>query len=336
MFYKQEFGIDLGTDTIKIYDKREDSVITEKNLIAIRGDSELIAVGNDAFEMVNRASADIVVTTPSEAGKISDIRMTEAIIHSLLFKQRHYIGRRPDIYFAVPADMTEIEKRAYASIAKRGKLRNCSVYLVEKPIADALALGIPVAKAKGTTMLNIGASGTVLSAIAESNVILNNFIPIGGNTIDIEIAAAVRKKNNIIISRKMAQKIKTDLIDGDKPSNGAIAEGIDTDSGLPRSGFITSGTVNKVVDNVIDELIVHLQDFMQRIPPQIRSITSEEGIYLTGGCSRIRDIRKKLSEGLGYPVHLSSLYEQSTINGLKEVISYAGANRLAYAPMQRK
>ncbi len=337
MFSKQEFGIDLGTDTIKIYDKRDDSVSIEKNLIAIRNDSDVLAVGNDAFEMLNREASDTIVSTPSNAGKISDIRFTEAILHSLLYKQKHYIGYRSNIYFAVPIDMTELEKRSYASIAKRGKLRNCSIYLVEKPILDALALGLPIAKAKGSTIINIGASGTTLASIADSHVVLNNFFPLGGNVIDFEITAAARRKNNIIISRKEAEKIKIQILDDTLgSSNGAFVSGIDTVSGLPRSGFITSGTVRKTVDQVVNELIINLQDFIQRIPPQIREIAAEEGIYLTGGCSRIHGIAERISKGLGYPVQQSSLYEQSTVNGLKEVISYTGANKLAYTPMQRK
>lgn len=337
MFSKQEFGIDLGTDTIKIYDKRDNSVSIEKNLIAIRNDSDVLAVGNDAFEMLNREAEDTIVSTPSNAGKISDIRFTEAILHSLLYKQKHYIGYRSNIYFAVPVDMTELERRAYASIAKRGKLRKCSIYLVEKPILDALALGLPIAKAKGSTIINIGASGTTLAAIADSHVVLNNFFSLGGNIIDDEIIAAARKKNNIIISNKEAEKIKIQILaDSLYSSKGAFVSGIDSVSGLPRSGFITSGTVRRAVDKILNELIVKLRDFMQRVPPQIREIAEEEGIYLTGGCSRIHGIAERIGKGLGYPIQQSSLHEQSTVNGLKEVISYTGANKLAYTPMQRK
>ncbi len=337
MFYHQEFGIDFGTDTIKIYDKKEDSVTIEKNCIAVRNHFDVIAVGNEAYEMINRTSADTKVETPVESGRIRDVLHAEAIIHQLLFKHHHYIGYRPSIYFAVPTDMTEIERRAYASIAKRGKLRNCLVYLVEKPVADALALGIPIKKAKGSVMINIGAYSTTLSAIADGHVVLNNTVDIAGRNFDEAIVAAVRRKNRLHISTLTAERLKKIFMSLDDDSfAGETAEGIDADTGLPRNGYITSSTVRKPVMACIKMITDELYKFMERIPPQIRDSIAQDGIYLIGGSSHIKKLNEIISKKLDYPVIQSSLYENSTINGLKEVISYSGANKLAYAPMQRK
>ena len=336
MFYKQEFGIDLGTDTIKIYDKKTDSITVEKNLIAVKNGKSVLGVGNAAFEMLNRSASDTVVMTPVNGGRIDDIRYAEAVIHLLLFGQKHYIGHNPSIYFAVPTDMTEIERRAYASIARRGKLRNCTIYLVEKPVLDALALGLPVKNAKGSMMINVGAVSTELSAIADSNVILSNSVPIGGKSFDEHIAAAVRRKNMLSISAKSAEELKIKLSGSVETPKGYSVEGIDTDTGLPRSGFITSATVNGAVRSQIDKMTEALQKFLERIPPQVRSTVSKEGIFLTGGGSHISGLAPLLSDRLGYPVHLSSQYQLCTVNGLKEVILYTGANKLAYAPLTLK
>ncbi len=338
MFFQQEFGIDLGTDTIKIYDKKEDLITVEKNLVTVRNRTEVLAVGNEAYEMLGRVSADTKVSSPVEAGRISDVWQAEAIIHSLLFRQHHYIGYRPSIYFAVPPDMTEIERRAYASIARRGKLRNCSVYLMEKPLADALAMGLPVIKAKGTMMINMGAFSTDLSAIADSHIILNSSVPVAGRAFDEAIAAAVRKKNRFQISLKTAEQLKIRFMgSGEEETPGGVSvNGIDADSGLPRDGFITFGTVQSAVEGCLSEMIEGLQRFLERVPPQIRDTVAKEGIYLCGGSSRIRGIEKKLAENLGVPMHLSSLHENCTIKGLKEAITYTGANKLAYTPVQRK
>jgi rod shape-determining protein MreB len=337
VFYHQEFGVDFGTDTIKIYDKREDSVTIEKNCIAVRNHMDVIAVGNEAYEMLNRTSADTKVETPVESGRIRDVRHAEAIIHQLLFKHHHYIGYRPSIYFAVPTDMTEIERRAYASIARRGKLKNCSVYLVEKPVADALALGLPIKKAKGTVMINMGAYSTTLSAIADGHVVLNSTIDIAGNSFDKAIAAAVRRKNRLNISLMTAEKLKKTFMALDENVYaGALAQGIDTDTGLPRNGFVTSSNVRKAVMSRVETITEELCNFMKRIPPQIRNTIAQDGIYLIGGSSHIKNLNEIISKKLDYPVIQSSLYENCTVNGLKEVISYSGANKLAYAPMQRK
>ncbi len=336
MFFKQEFGIDLGTDTVKIYDKKTDTISVEKNLIAVRNKSKVFSVGNAAYDMVNRTPADMEVLTPVSGGKINDIRFTEAIIHLLLFEQKHYIGHRPSIYFAVPTDMSEIERRAYASIARRGKLKDCSVYLVEKPIADALAIGIPVKKAKGSMMINIGAVSSELSVIAEANVILSRSEPIGGRRFDESIVAAVRRKNLLSISIKSAEQLKISFLGSDSPPLVLSVEGIDVATGLPRSGSITKGTVEKAVMACIDELTGSLLNFLERIPPQVRSTISTEGIYLTGGGSRIKGLDIRLFKRLGYNIHLSSQFQLCTVNGVKEVIMHSDANSLAYTPLQLK
>ena len=338
MFFHQEFGIDLGTDTIKIYDKKENSITIEKNLIAVRGGTEVLSVGDEAWRMTGRVAADTKVCSPVEAGRISDVWYAEAIIHSLLFRQKHYIGYRPSIYFAVPPDMTEIERRAYASIARRGRLRNCETYLVEKPIADALALGLPIIKAKGTMMISMGAFSTDLSAIADSHVILNNSVPVGGRSIDEAIVAAVRKRNRLQISLNRAEELKKLFAGtaGEAAAAGIMTEGIDVNTGLPRDGYITASTVQTVVNRLVDELTEALVHFLERIPPQILNAAAKDGIYLSGGCSRIRGIADTLRQRLNMNIHLSGLYEACTISGIREVISYTGANKMAFAPMQKK
>ena len=336
MFYKQEFGIDLGTDAIKIFDKKTDTVTVEKNLIAVRNGNAVLGAGNDAYEMLGRTAADTTVMTPVFDGRIRDIRFTEALIHILLFNQKHYIGHRPSIYFAAPTDMTEIERRAYASIARRGKLRDCAVYLVEKPILDALALGIPLKKAKGSMMINIGASSAYLSAIAESNVILSKSFSIGGQSFDEAIVAAVKKRNMLNISLKSAEKIKIELLGSENPNKSVATEGTDVDTGLPRSGYVTLATAQNAVKSLIEEMISEFKNFLERIPPQVRTTVSLEGIYLTGGGSRIAGLPQMLSDGLGYAVKISSQGRLCTINGLREVIVHSGANKLIYTPLTLK
>ena len=112
-----------------------------------------------------------------------------------------------------------------------------------------------------------------------------------------------------------------------------FAEGIDTGTGLPRSGYVTRSTVGKAVKRQMKKMTEELRVFLERIPPQVRSTALLEGIYLTGGSSRIPGFAGMISESLGYPVHLSSQYQFCTINGLKEVVNYSGANKLAYTPL---
>ncbi len=330
MLYHQEFGIDLGTDTIKIYDKRNDRVDIEKNMIALRDRSEIVAAGNAAFRILGREPENVKVLIPMSSGKINDIMLVEAILHTLLFEQKHYIGHRPDLFFSVPTDMTEIERRAYASIARRGKLRNCNIYLVEKPVADALSVGITPRKTKGTMIVNIGACGTELSVIASSRVILNRSISVCGNAIDAAIVSAVRRKNSLFISKKIAEELKINCDLYVRNNSKLISlNGIDAASGLPRNGIITLSTIEKACTAIFPELASEIRKFVGRIPPQIRGPVMEEGIILCGGGSHIAGLEQYLKTTLNFPVRLSTEFQFSTINGLREIISHSGKQNVS-------
>lgn len=140
-------------------------------MIAIRNREQVIAVGNYAYEMHERTPSNIEVITPMSNGRIANVLMVEAVLHTLLHRCTRHMGYRPELYFSVPCDMTEIERRSYYTIAHKGALKNCRMYLVDKPIADALALGIPINRTKGSMIVNIGAQSTEISVIANARVI---------------------------------------------------------------------------------------------------------------------------------------------------------------------
>ena len=155
MQIRNVYGIDLGTSTVKIYDLKKDTITKEKNMIAIRNREQVIAVGNYAYEMHERTPSNIEVITPMSNGRIANVLMVEAVLHTLLHRCTRHMGYRPELYFSVPCDMTEIERRSYYTIAHKGALKSCRMYLVDKPIADALALGIPINRTKGSMIVNI-------------------------------------------------------------------------------------------------------------------------------------------------------------------------------------
>lgn len=336
MLFQRAYGIDLGTGSVKIYDYRKDSITKEKNMIAVRNKDTVFAVGNDAYEMFEKNPENIDVVTPMSNGRISDVVLVEAILHTLLDRIHTFPGYRPSLYFTVPADTTEIEKRAYYSIAHRGKLRKCRVYLVEKPIADALALGIPLHKTRGSMIVNIGAESTELSVIADSRVIISKMVPLGGKQFNGAIVASVRRKNSFQISRRTAKRLKLALTDlkGGQPE-GRKVMGMDACTGLPRDGIVTSHTVNRAVQDQMETIAGEMKKFLERTPPQVRANILREGIYLSGGSTRIPGIDTYFSQALGCPVQLSQYYELCTVCGLKELITHPALHRWAFVPKRR-
>ena len=165
------FAIDMGTGYVKIYNRTTDSVLKERNMIAIRDHEDIFAFGDEAFDMFEKSPENIEIITPMTGGRIHDAQMMEAVLHLLLRKSVRFAGYAPTLYFSVPLDMTELERRAYVSIAKKGRFRRSQVLFVEKPFADALAMGLPIYNAEGTMIVNIGEQNTEVCILADGRIL---------------------------------------------------------------------------------------------------------------------------------------------------------------------
>lgn len=325
------YGIDLGTSTVKIYDLKKDTITKEKNMIAIRNKEQLLAVGNDAYEMHERTPSNIEIITPMSNGRIANVLMVEAVLHTLLCRCGSRMGYRPELYFSAPAGMTEIEKRSYYAIAHRGRLKNCRMYLVDKPIADALALGIPINKTKGSMIVNIGAQSTDISVIADARVIFSKLIPIGGRQFNEAISFLNRKRNNFQIGAKTAKRLKIALADLENDRMEARkVRGVDGTTGLPVEGIVTSSLVNEAVTGRMMLISEEIKLALERTPPQIHRHILSEGIYITGGSTRLANMDRFLTRQLGCAVQLSQYYDLCTICGLKELITHDALHKWAY------
>ena len=241
------------------------------------------------------------------------------------------------IYFAVPVDMTEIEKRAYYSVAQSGRFRKSKVLLVERPVADAFALGIPIIKTRGSMIVNIGAATTEISVIADSRVIISKIIPLGGDYFNQEILNNIRRRNNFFVSLRTAGRLKTSLADLKQERKLARKiVGVDCVSGLPRERIVTSTTINESILSSVKEIAEEIRTFLDRTPPQIHKVILAEGIYLTGGSTRIPYIAQVISRQIGCPILLSQYYDLCTVYGLKEIITHDALHHWAFTPKKRK
>lgn len=336
MHFYNSFGVDLGTSTLKIYNQKNDTITKEKNRIAVRNGEEVLAIGNEAYEMYEKTPQNIRVSTPMVNGRISDVFYLEAVLHTLLSRSSTSVIYRPSLYFAVSTDLTQIERRAYYAVAHRGKLRKCRIYLVDKPIADAIALGIPLSRTKGSMLVNMGSQCTEVSVVADARVIISKQIPIGGGQFSESIRSNIRRKNNLQVGMRTARRLKLSLCDMmPEKKEGRKIMGMDCTSGIPRDGIVTSTTVNSAVKEKTDQICEEIRTVLERTPPQIRANIAREGIYLTGGSTRIPNMDRYLSQSLECSVQLSLYYDLCTICGLKELINHSGLHRFAY-PVTRQ
>ncbi len=337
MFTNHVYGIDLGSNMIKIYSQKSDEILKERNMIAIRNKEQILAVGDEAYEMYEKSPANVEVSSPMSNGMIANISHLEILLQTLLERTSRSTGRHPVIYFAVPVDMTEIEKRAYYSVAQRGRFRKSKVLLVERPVADALALGIPIIKTRGSMIVNIGAATTEISVIADSRVIISKIVPLGGDHFNQDILNNIRRRNNFFVSLRTAGRLKASLADLKQERKLARKiVGIDCVSGLPRERIVTSATINESILSSVNKIAEEIRTFLERTPPQIHKVILAEGIYLTGGSTRIPYIAQVISRQVGCPILLSQYYDLCTIYGLKEIITHDALHHWAFTPKKRK
>ncbi len=336
MLFEKIYGIDLGSSSIKVYSFFKNKSYIEKNMIASKG-HKIIAVGNEAYEMFEKTPVDISVSSPMAFGMIANLELQEIALYSMMKKIDKILGIGSTFYFSVPLDMTAIEKRAYYHVANGHWLRKNRVFMVEAPIADAIAMGIDPDKKEGSMVVNIGAQSTEFSIITEGRIIISRKIPIGGRQMNEAICSEIRKRYNLQIGTRTGKRLK--LVMGrlnDQKKDARKVVGIDSVSGLPREEIISSYVVNAGIMNCVNEIAAEMKSFLERIPPQISYHIAKEGIYLTGGSTRLPYLDHYLASYTGFTFNLSQLYETSAINGLEKIIRDKELKKWAFPITQRK
>lgn len=334
MLTKNIFGVDLGTSTVKIYSLRRNRLLVEKNMIAIRNGTQVIAVGDAAFEMYEKTPPNVAVDHPVSDGRIADTDEVEMLLRVLLTKTDSRNGLTPIVYFSVPYNMPAIERKAYRTVIDgAGRLRAPRAFLSEAPFCDAIALGIPISRTRGSMILNMGAESTTVSVIAGGQIIADSRIGCGGHQMNTAIIGAVRREMNLIIGQRTARRLKAVLATFRPEGRGEARRvvGVDTLSGLPREEVITQELICDTVETLVMEMADEIRLILERIPPQISKCIAEEGLYLTGGLTRIPDIGKYISHRTGCRVNVSDLHELSTISGLEEILKRRELEKLAVA-----
>ncbi len=178
------FGIDLGTNNIKIYNRTDDHIIVEKNMIAIENKDTLFAYGNSAFEMYEKAPSNIRISYPLSNGVIADIKNMETLIKYFVNDLSKGNAKPADYYVAVPTDVTEVEKRAFYDLIKDSNVKAKKIMVVEKAVADGLGLDIDVKNSQGVLVVNVGYDTTEISILSLGGIVLSRLIKVGGLKFD--------------------------------------------------------------------------------------------------------------------------------------------------------
>ncbi|MBQ2099928.1 MAG: rod shape-determining protein [Lachnospiraceae bacterium] len=325
------FGIDLGTNNIKIYDRNEDKVVIEKNMIAVENKNTLFAYGNSAFEMYEKAPKNIEISYPLSCGVIADIKKMETIIKFFIADMQKGSLRPANFYVAVPTDVTEVEKRAFYDLVRDAGVKARKIMVVEKAVADALGQDVDVKNSQGVIVVNVGYETTEISILSLGGIVLSRLIKVGGQKFDEAIRNAVRKEFNLIIGGKTAENIKMNLKNLEEKEEGAVVYGRDIVRGLPVERTIPTDLVSDALEEHFRTIVDNVKLTLERTPPELAADIYRKGIYLSGGASQVNHLAEKLEKGTGLKVNRAEEPIASVALGLAKIIKEDNYKTVAYA-----
>lgn len=325
------FGIDLGTNNIKIYNRADDTILVEKNMIAIENKNNVFAYGDSAFDMYEKAPSNIHISYPLSNGVIADIHNMEKIVRFFLNDLTGNSIKSADYYIAVPTDVTEVEKRAFYDLIRDANVKAKKIMVVEKAVADGLGLDIDVKNSQGVLIVNVGFDTTEISILSLGGIILSRLIKVGGQKFDDSIRAAVRKQYNLIIGGKTAENVKISLADLEKENKGAVVYGRDIVTGLPVERELPTAMIDESLIEHFYTIIDNIKVILERTPPELAADIYRHGIYLTGGASQVSHLAELIQKGTGLKVNVSENPITSVALGLSRIIKDDNLKTVAYS-----
>ena len=325
------FGIDLGTSNIRIYNRTDDAIMMEKNMIAIENKKHVFAYGDSAFEMYEKAPGNINITYPLANGVIADINNMEVIIRFFITALMKNNVKPADYYIAVPTDVTEVEKRAFYDLIKESNVKAKKIMVVEKAIADGLGMDIDIKNSQGVLVVDIGFDTTEISILSLGGIVLSRLIKIGGLKFDEAIKNAVRKEFSLFIGGKTAENVKINLAELEAEGKNAIVYGRDIVTGLPVEREISTDIVNGALEEHFYSIIDNIKVNLERTPPELSADIYRHGIYLTGGGSMVNKLAERIANGTGLKVNIAENPQKSVALGLAKIIKDDNYKSVAYS-----
>ncbi len=305
--FSRDMGIDLGTANTLVYIKGKGVFIREPSVVALRENKEeVLAVGNEAKNMIGRTPGNIVAVRPMKDGVIADFDVTETMLRYFITKA-HKRSRlvRPRIIICVPSGVTGVEKRAVIDAALQAGARDA--YLIEEPMAAAIGAGLPVHEPTGNLVVDIGGGTTEVAVISLGGIVTSRSIRLGGDEMDEAIVQYIKREYNLMIGERTAEEIKIDVGSALIEDNNKDKEirGRDLVNGLPKTIKINAEEIQKALKEPVYNIINAVKMTLENTPPELASDVMDRGIILTGGGALLDGMDRLLKKETQMPVHLA-------------------------------
>ncbi len=301
MFFIKKIGIDLGTATTLVFVPKRGIVLNEPSVVAISTvDKNVLAVGNEAKEMIGRTPDTIVALKPMKEGVIADYKITEAMLRYFINKSLgNFRVFKPEVLVAVPAGITSTEKRAVIDAAMAAGAK--AAYIVKEPIAAAIGANIPIGSASGHMIIDMGGGTTEIAVISLGGIVVNTSVRVAGNKFDVAIAEHIRKKYNLAIGEQTAEEIKI-KVGAALPLDKSLimdVRGRDMITGLPRTIPISSNDVVEAIQDELGQILAAIKSVLFETPPELCADIMDKGMVLAGGSALLRSIDKLIAQVTG-------------------------------------
>jgi rod shape-determining protein MreB and related proteins len=312
----RDLAIDLGTANTLVYQRQKGILFAEPTVLALNNQTgAVLAMGDDAWQMIGRTPGYIVAVRPLRSGAISDFEITEKLIRLIL--QRAGVSRfsRPRVLVCVPSALTEVERRAVEEATLSAGARSC--YLIEEPMAAAIGAGLPVHEPVGNLVVDIGGGTSEVALVSLGGMVTNTAIRVGGFDLDGAIQNYVRREYSIAIGERTAERIKMAIASAFPKSQEEKAElrGRDLATGLPKNVLITSEELREGINDQVNSIMNAVIECIGSSPPDLVQDVLVNGITLTGGGGLLSGMDMLMSQETEVPVHLTKQPLESVVLG---------------------
>jgi rod shape-determining protein MreB len=312
----RDLAIDLGTANTLVYAKQRGILFAEPTVLALNKETgAVLAMGDEAWQMIGRTPGYIVAVRPLRSGAISDFDITEKLIRLIL--QRSGVTRfsRPKALVCVPSALTEVERRAVEEATLSAGARAC--YLIEEPMAAAIGAGLPIHEPIGNLVVDVGGGTSEVALISLGGIVTNTAVRVGGFDMDSAIQNYVRREYTIAVGERTAERIKISIGSAFPLAEETKAElrGRDLATGLPKNVLITSEEIREALTEQVRAIVTAVVECIGASPPDLVQDVLTNGITLTGGGGMLSGLDMLLSQETDVPVHVTAQPLESVVLG---------------------
>lgn len=307
MIFGKDMGIDLGTANTLVHLKGQGVILTEPSVVAIQKNTgKILAVGEEAKQMIGRTPGNIVAIRPMKDGVIADFDVTQAMIRYFISKA---LGKKnpfmkPRVVISIPTGCTTVEERAVKEAALSGGAKEA--YLLEEPLAAAIGAGLPVHEPTGNMIVDIGGGTTEVAVISLGGIVTAKSVRVAGDKMDEAIIQHLKKNYNLLIGERTAENIKINIGSAlwEGPEEHYEVRGRDLVSGLPKTLQISSLEIQQALKETVEQILEGIKVCLEKTPPELASDIMDRGIVMAGGGSLLRGLDKLISRETDMPVYV--------------------------------